>query len=140
MINTTTRPIPCHMCHTKGSLFYLLRQCKIPLLVLNSAKHPIRSFMIFSNLLYYHFDIYQNSCFVGVCRKSVICVTMKRNSKFGHLSHIKLTSIAQKMNKKVNTLILNIYTIYKYYIICFQERAANNTVLLFLGKNVIKKK
>ena len=37
-----TRFIPCYVCHNTGGIFFLLKQHKIPILTLNSSKHPTR--------------------------------------------------------------------------------------------------
>ena len=57
-------------------------------------------FKISTNFLYYHFDICDNSCAVGVCSKSIMCVTMKRKSNFGNFNHIKLSSASHIITKK----------------------------------------
>ena len=42
MLHEPIWAIPCHVCHNTGSIFFFLKYCKIPLLILNSSKHPTR--------------------------------------------------------------------------------------------------
>jgi len=91
-----------------GSLFLLLKQCESPLLISNSAEHPIRlcsaSFPAFCITI---LTFVSTVAWLQECLKSTFCVTMVRNSNFGNFSHIKQTSISHMMNKKAIHYLLS---------------------------------
>ena len=99
--------IPCHICHDTGSMFFLLKWYRIPLLILNSSKHPTR----FCSGSFRTFCITILTCAPAValqeCVKSVMCVTMMRNINFGDFSHIKQNNVYFTMTKKAIHYLLS---------------------------------
>ena len=124
----TKRAIPCHMCHYTGGIFFHLKQCKIPLLILNSSKHPTRFYSRPFPTLCIIILTFIPAVTLQECVEKALCVSQWKETAilvvFVTASKIRLPT---KWTKR-------------QYIICFQKRSANYTVPMFWTKMQFRRK
>ena len=109
------RTIPYHMCHDTNGL----KQYKIPLLILNSSKHPTRFYSGSFQTFYITILTFTAAGARQECVYKALCVSQWKETA---MLLISVTS---------SKIMLSTKWPKRQYIICYQKRPANNTEPIF---------